>query len=208
MKITIFGASGGVGSEAVRRAVAGGHEVTAFVRTPSKVAFSEEVRVVQGDATDREAVTAALHGQEAVVSALASSDGLKKSTGLRTMVGNIVAGMTASGVYRIAYCASAGVDGELTGAVGSTIQWVLRHPLADHRAALKIVADAGLDATVARPTGLTDDPFDPAYLKAFTGMPSSARSIPRASVADFLITALEQPDVYSGTSVGLALDKA
>lgn len=208
MKIIIFGASGGVGSEAVRRAVAGGHEVTAFVRTPSKLVVSDTVRIAQGDATDREAVAAALEGQDAVVSALASSDGLKKSTGIRTMVGNIVAGMTAAGVYRLAYCASAGVDGELSGVAGSTIQWILRNPLADHRAALKIATDAGLDVTVARPTGLTNDPFDPSYLKAFTGMPSSARSIPRASVADFLITALEQPEVYSKTSVGLALDKA
>ncbi|NED84001.1 NAD(P)H-binding protein, partial [Streptomyces sp. SID11233] len=36
MKLTVFGATGGVGGEAVRQALAAGHEVTAIVRDPAR----------------------------------------------------------------------------------------------------------------------------------------------------------------------------
>lgn len=207
MNIVVFGASGGVGQHVVRHALAGGHEVTAFVRTPEKLHVHDGVTVVQGDAFDAAAVAAAITGQDAVISCLSSSAPMKASTELADMTRNIVAGMQQAGVDRIAYCASAGVDGELTGAVGKSIMWMLRHPLADHRAALQVISDAGLNFTIARPTGLSNDAFDPNYLEAMTGMPAGMRSIPRASVAHFLVKAIEQPEVYSRASVGLALGK-
>ena len=46
-----------------------------------------------------------------------------------------------------------------------------------------------------------------AILETATGMPVGMKSIPRASVAHFLVKALEQPEIYSRTSVGLALGK-
>ena len=37
MKITIFGATGRTGQNLVKKALEAGHEVTAYVRTPSKL---------------------------------------------------------------------------------------------------------------------------------------------------------------------------
>lgn len=37
MKIIVFGATGGVGQHFVEMAVAAGHDVTVFVRTPEKL---------------------------------------------------------------------------------------------------------------------------------------------------------------------------
>ena len=37
MKIVVFGASGRTGLQVVEQALAAGHQVTAFVRTPSKI---------------------------------------------------------------------------------------------------------------------------------------------------------------------------
>lgn len=37
MKLTVFGATGGVGHEVVRQALAAGHEVTAVVRDPARL---------------------------------------------------------------------------------------------------------------------------------------------------------------------------
>ncbi|MGM7699747.1 NAD(P)-binding oxidoreductase [Microbacterium sp. A84] len=203
MKIIVFGATGGVGQHVVRRAAEAGHEVTAFVRTPEKLQYREGVTVRQGDAFDASAVASAIEGQDAVISCLAPSTGLKKSDELERMTANIVAGMQQGGVSRIAYCASLGVDGELDGIIGRGVQWVLRHPLADHRAALRHITDAGLDVTVARPTTLSNSEAVE-YVETFTGAPAMNRAIPRASVADFLVKAVEQPQVYSRTSVGLA----
>lgn len=183
-----------------------GHTVTAFVRTPEKLQYLEGVTIIQGDAFDAESVAAAIRDQDAVISCLASSKPMKASTEVATMTQNIVAGMQAAGVDRIAYCASAGVDGELTGAVGKSVMWMLRHPLADHRAALDHIAAADLNSTIARPMSLSNGDFTPDYLEALVGVPAS-KPIPRASVAHFLLKAIEQPEVYGRTSVGLATAK-
>ncbi|WP_144795269.1 NAD(P)-dependent oxidoreductase [Microbacterium paludicola] len=207
MKIVVFGSTGGVRQLVVRRAASAGHEVTAFLRSPEKLQTRQGVTIVEGDAFDADAVARAIDGVVAVISCLSSSAPMKPSTEVARMTQNIVAGMQRSGVDRIAYCASAGVDDELTGVIGRSMMLLLRNPLKDHRAAVKHIADAGLNATIARPSGLTDGAFDPDYAEAFTGMPAGMRSIPRASVADFLVKAIEQPEVYSRSSVGLALEK-
>ena len=50
MKLLIFGASGATGRVLVSAALAKGHAVTAFVRTPSKLAVSHEnLTVIVGD---------------------------------------------------------------------------------------------------------------------------------------------------------------
>ena len=53
MKIIIFGASGGTGIEIVKQALEAGHEVTAFVRNPTKVAIQHpKLKLVTGDVMD------------------------------------------------------------------------------------------------------------------------------------------------------------
>ncbi len=42
MKIIVFGATGGVGQHVVKQALEKGIEVTAFVRTPSKVTLKDK----------------------------------------------------------------------------------------------------------------------------------------------------------------------
>ncbi|MCW2898195.1 MAG: NADH-flavin reductase, partial [Streptosporangiaceae bacterium] len=41
MKLTIFGATGGTGSQLVQQALAAGHEVTAVVRDPSRLSAGD-----------------------------------------------------------------------------------------------------------------------------------------------------------------------
>ncbi|MGW7192485.1 NAD(P)-dependent oxidoreductase, partial [Streptomyces sp. NPDC054838] len=75
MKLTVFGATGGVGTEVVRQALDAGHEVTAVVRDPARlpVPAHERLRVaVVPDLTDEEALVPVLTGQSAVISALGS----------------------------------------------------------------------------------------------------------------------------------------
>jgi len=71
MKLLIFGATGGTGRQLVDQALAQGHEVTAFVRNPAKLAMQhEKLKVVQGNVMDCHSVGAAVAGQDAVFSAL------------------------------------------------------------------------------------------------------------------------------------------
>src|SRR5690606_24619142 len=136
MKIIVFGATGGVGRSVVKQAVENGFEVTAFVRTPSKLEVAHEnLHVVKGDAFSPAEVSAAIAGHDAVVSCLGSSQGMKKSTELQEMVKNIVAGMHEHNVKRIVYTASAGIYNELPGISGKLMMGMLKNALKDHRAA-------------------------------------------------------------------------
>ena len=205
MKVLVLGATGGVGQHVVQYLLEDGHEVTVLARTPAKVT-AEAVRVVQGDALDADVVRAAVVGQDAVVSALASTEGPDKETSLRRMAGVLAAAMVAEGVRRVVWCASEGVDGEMRGPVGWVVQKLLAKPLADHRAAVASLRDAGLTVTVARPRALNDDPLDVEWTEVLDGPADGGWSIPRASVARFMVRALEDP-AYENTSVALAVPK-
>lgn len=69
MKIVLIGASGFVGTAVLKEAVERGHSVTAIVRNPGKVAAADGVTVKKLDVTDGEALTEALKGHDAVISA-------------------------------------------------------------------------------------------------------------------------------------------
>jgi len=70
MKITIFGATGELGSECLRQSSEAGHEVTVLVRSASKLPadLSKKITVVEGDGLNARDVERALdHGAEAIL---------------------------------------------------------------------------------------------------------------------------------------------
>lgn len=204
MKIIVFGATGGVGKSVVKQAVDNGFEVTAFVRTPSKLeVIHENLNVVQGDAFNPAEVSAAIAGHDAVVSCLGSSQGMKKSSELEEMVKNIVAGMQDHGVKRIVYTASAGIYQELPGVSGKLMMGMLKNALTDHRAAVDWIEAHGLTYTIVRPMGLTNGAFTGNYREAATGVPEKSKSIARADVAHFILKALNDAQ-YENSSIGVA----
>lgn len=70
MKVAVIGAGGAAGSRIVSELAGRGHAVLALARTPSKVPPGPGVIVRALDASDPSAVTAAVRGQDAVVSAV------------------------------------------------------------------------------------------------------------------------------------------
>ena len=53
MKLFVIGATGRTGQEIVQQALARGHQVTAFVRSPESIALkNERLSVLKGNATD------------------------------------------------------------------------------------------------------------------------------------------------------------
>lgn len=204
MKIIVFGATGGVGQHVVKQALNKGIEVTAFVRTPSKLEVEHEnLHITQGDAFNKEEVAAAIQGHDVVVSCLGSSKGIKKSTELEEMTKNIVDDMKEHGIHRIIYTASAGIDNEIPGIFGKMVMKMLKHALTDHRNAVDYIQSNGLNYTIVRPLGLTNDPFTGKYRETKEGVPESSRTIPRADVAHFIIKAITDKQ-YENTSVAVA----
>jgi putative NADH-flavin reductase len=71
MYICLFGATGRVGNEILKRAIAGGHEVTVLVRNPRTLQISHpKLRVIEGDVLREQNIRTAIHGCRAIVSAL------------------------------------------------------------------------------------------------------------------------------------------
>ncbi|GAA4720676.1 putative NADH-flavin reductase [Promicromonospora umidemergens] len=72
MNVTVFGATGAIGSLTVAELLDRGHTVTAYARNKSKVpaTWGDRVRVVVGEMADAAAIDSAVAGADAVVSAL------------------------------------------------------------------------------------------------------------------------------------------
>ena len=204
MKIIVFGATGGVGRSVVAQALETGMEVTAFVRTPSKLEITHEnLKLIQGNAFNQEEVSAAIAGHDAVVSCLGSNQGMKESTEIQEMTKNIVDGMKEKNVERIVYTASAGIHKEIPGVSGKLVMFMLKNPLKDHRAAVDYIQANRLNYTIVRPMGLTDQPFTGKYRESASSVPEKSRTIPRADVAHFILKALTDPN-YNHASIGIA----
>ncbi len=70
MKVALYGASGMIGSRILAELLQRGHQVTAVVRNPEKVAVSGAI-AVKGDITDAASVAATAQGHDAAISAYA-----------------------------------------------------------------------------------------------------------------------------------------
>ena len=70
MKIALFGANGRIGQRILKEALDRGHDVTAFVRDPSKLIMEHpNLSVKVADIMDPTSVAAAAGGQDVVISA-------------------------------------------------------------------------------------------------------------------------------------------
>jgi hypothetical protein len=99
-RVGVFGASGGVGSQVVEQALARGHGLVAFVRTPGKLTLRDaKLSVVADELGDRNAIDAVVRGADAVINALRPSLN-RRANGMPLVQGtqNIADAMRAAGV--------------------------------------------------------------------------------------------------------------
>jgi len=199
MKVVVFGASGGTGQHLVQQALAAGHTVTAFARRPESVlaAPTPTLTVAQGDIHDLAAVSGAIAGQDAVLSALGARS-LGRSDVLEAGVKNILAGMGAHGVSRIIVLGAAGASEDATLHQGVFTRSILklfmvtllREPFRSQRAQESLLAASSTQYTIVRPPRLVDRPAIGHYRVQPDGLPPGGTTIPRADVADFMIRQL------------------
>ncbi|GHF61398.1 NAD(P)H-binding protein [Streptomyces sp. NRRL_ISP-5395] len=200
MRITVFGATGGIGQEVVGQALAAGHEVTAVVRDldrlPASLDRAALHAVVRLD--DPAAVRAAVAGRDAVLSGLGSR-GRKANGVAERLTGRIVSAMEAEGVRRLLVVSASPVGPEpaddplvdrlMRRAIGAVLA-ELYADLARMEAAL---ARSATDWTSVRPPKLTDGARTGVYRKVVGGTPRSGRSISRADVAHAMLALIDDP---------------
>ena len=195
MKLAIFGATGGTGSEVVKQALEAGHQVTAFVRDASRLPRkNEKLTILTGDAFDAESVSQAVQGQDVVVCTLGAGSDLKKTTIRTTGTKNIISGMESHGVQRLIVVTAMGT-GESWDDLSLLNKFfyaaLLKNSRTDHEAQEAAVKQSGLDWTIIRPSGLNDKPRTGTY-DVGERIPAKTSQIARADVADLILKELEQ----------------
>lgn len=190
MKLIVFGATGSVGRQLVKQALAQGHHVTAFARSPAALALEHpNLTLRAGDVLNQEAVTSALVNHDAVLIALgAGRKGTVRSVGTQ----HVVHAMQQSGIRRLVCMSTlgAGDSRALLNFFWKRIMFgfLLKHAYADHEAQEGIVRDSNLDWTVVRPGAFTKGPRTGAYKHGFLDAQEKIESkISRADVASFML---------------------
>jgi putative NADH-flavin reductase len=208
MKLLIIGASRGIGLEAVQQALAAGHHVTAFARSPASTPVESRLTWLSGDATNPADVDAAVAGRDAVISTLGSDNRRGPTHLYSTATTNLVRAMSASGVHRLVVLSNFGVLGEsschpLTALMALGVRLGIRETLADHGLALAQLRKSSLDWTAIRPMALTDGPYTGLYRVAVDGLPAGGTRISRRDVADFMLKQLTS-SAFLGQAPALA----
>lgn len=194
MKLTIFGATSPSGQLLVNKALAAGHEITAFARTPSKLAArSDKLQVVRGELTDAASIERAVVAADVVISLLGPS-GKAKGTPVADGMRLIVAAMEKHGVKRLIVTATPSAKDPSDGAAWSFALAVRAIKALAGSAYQEIVATADVvrgssrDWTLVRLPMLTDKPARRAAKAGYVGDAGIRLfSLSRDALADFLL---------------------
>jgi putative NADH-flavin reductase len=209
MKITIFGATGATGTCLVQQALAVGDQVTAVVRDPARLAIpaGRQLEVVTADVLDSAAISPAVEGSDAVISAVGPGTGA--STLRQDSTRAIIAAMHKTGARRLLIVSGSIVadDGE-----SSLMRYLvkplvrrtfLRHACTDMRHAEDEVHDSDLDWTIMRPPALTNKLARGTYRTATDRNLPHGFSVPRADLAACMLTLLDDP-ATAGRHIAIA----
>nr|WSY52535.1 NAD(P)H-binding protein [Streptomyces sp. NBC_00886] len=199
MKLTVFGATGGVGQEIVRQALASGHEVTAVVRDPARLTVrGEGLEVFRADLTDPEVVRPAVTGRDAVLSGLGARS--RKDAGVASRLTHTVLGAMETEKVRRLLVVSAGPVGpepEGAGRLDRTarrlISAILKDVYADLREMEAALAGSATDWTSVRPPRLQNKPVTGTYRTVVGGFPDKGRFIARSDVAHAMLAMVDDP---------------
>ncbi|WP_069770420.1 NAD(P)-dependent oxidoreductase [Streptomyces sp. LUP30] len=194
MKFTVFGATGGIGREVVRQALAAGHQVTAVVRDPAGLGVTDaRLEVVRADLTDPQPLRTAVAGRDAVLSGLGARR--RKDAGVAArLTRTVLSALEAEGVRRLLVVSAGPVgpapegDGALDRTMRSLVSAALKDVYADLREMEAELARSTTDWTVVRPPRLQDKPLTGSYRTAVGGFPPRGRFIGRADVAHAMLT--------------------
>ncbi|MDX2284542.1 MAG: SDR family oxidoreductase [Bacteroidia bacterium] len=210
MNLTIIGASGGVGKQAVIQALAQGHRVTAFSRHPEALGIQHaNLTLAAGDARQPGALTQAVQGADAVLFTLgapARSQDQPRTEATR----HLLAAMQAADVDRLICLSSLGF-GDSRPLLPWFIQYLivplfLKHAFADHESQEALIKASPLNYTIVRPGSLKDGETTGAYQHGFPfdryGV--RIRPISRADVAEFMLRQL-QDSSYQRQTVGISM---
>ena len=199
MKLTVLGATGGIGQEIVRQALGAGHQVTAVVRDPARLTVTGAgLEVFRADLTDPRALRPAVAARDAVLSGLGARS--RKDAGIATRLTRTVLGaMEAEGVRRLLAVSAGPVGPDPEGAAfvdraaRGLVSLLLKDVYADLREMEDELAASATDWTAVRPPRLQNKPLTGSYRTVVGGTPRKGRFIARADVAHAMLALIDDP---------------
>ena len=202
MKLTILGATGATGTFLVGQALAAGHEVTAVVRDPARLAVPAQprLRTVTADVMDPDSISPAIAGADAVISAVGPR-GTGPTTVIQDSVRSIIKAMQKTGTRRLLQVSGSIVadEGEspylrylLKPVVRRTF---LRHVCADMRRGEEEIRESDLDWTIFRPPSLSGKAAKGTYRTAIDRNLPHGFTISRADLAGCMLKMLDDPAI-------------
>ena len=194
MNILLLGATGPTGRQVLDLALKSGAAITALARRPEALDdLKGRITVIAGDATSPDNVAKAMHGRDAVISALGTRKSLR-ANGLFTRAAEaVVQAARQTGVTRLVWLSSFGVGDtfrDATLAQKIMYRTLLRDLYRNKEASERIIRESGLDWTIVYPTELYDGPATGNYRVADRIPMKGYPRISRADVADFICKAV------------------
>ncbi len=204
MNLFVLGATGHTGTHIVDIALSRSHNVTAFVRSPQKIAQRDpRLKIVKGDPLSVQQLAKEIAGHDAVLSAL----GVRPPQAFRphSVVGecaaSTVAAITQTGVKRIVLVSAAVLFPE-KGISFAFFRWLLKHISRDLETAEGIVRSTPFEWTIVRPPRLTNS-TDAKFRIVRDALPPKGSVASFRAVAAFMVDVVEQRSHFREL-VGLA----
>jgi putative NADH-flavin reductase len=189
MKLFVIGATGQTGREIVQQALARGHQVTAFVRSPEGITSRNgRLTVRKGNAMDESQLFDAMQNHDAVLSTLGPREVFKPSSMLHDSALATTRAMNRSGVRRLVILSAAAHFPGIPNRIASLI---MRNHMRDSLAMEEIVQASDLDWTIARPPRLTQEQYT-TYRSREGAAPKMGFTLARKAVAAFMLDAIEE----------------
>ena len=198
--IVIFGASRGIGREAVDEALDRGHRVRAFARSAERIDVENEgLERMAGDARSPEDVQRALEGADAAVQALGVPAGprlLTERTLFSDATRTLLAAMRHCGVHRLVAVTGYGAgdsQARMSVPIRVPFRLVLGRAYDDKSRQERMIRESELTWTIARPGMLTNGARTGTYRVLRDPEDFRYGAISRKDVAHFLIGQVEAP---------------
>ena len=203
MKLALFGATGRVGGEILKRALADGHHVKVLVRS-EKLDAHPNLEMIIGDVRNAENVEKTVAGTSAVFSAI----GTDRTTTLSDAAPLIVDAMEKHGVKRVVTIGTAGIlDSRLSPGLlryeGGDSKRKLTFAAEEHESVYRLFEKTSLQWTIVCPTYLPDGEARGNYRTEKDLLPEEGKEITVGDTAEFAYRQLESQE-FIQSRVGLA----